>query len=86
MAIALPERYSSRPPFTEGQVKTTMKELGYAKAYEEVALLLFCDEAVYEKLGLDGQLKQRWEGYRERAFSSAGGEGSRGGDGGGGGD
>ena len=71
MTIDLPKRYGGREPFTEGQVKSTMQTLGYREEFEEIALLLFCDEETFKALNLDEALKKRYEGYRSYGGSGA---------------
>lgn len=88
MAKAMPQRYGDSPPYTEGQVLTTVKELGYPEDFNELALVVFCDPENYKNSGLSEELIKKYKGYRITHSLAPGGSdgGFGGGDGGGGGD
>lgn len=71
IAQALPNRYGGSAPFTEGQVRATMKELGYGQEFEEVGIAVFCSEEICEQLGIDGLSRKKYAGYKERYLSSS---------------
>ena len=64
-SIALPQRYGAQKFFTEGQVQTTLKELGFSADYAELAIALFCDPENYESSGLQELYRKKYSGYRE---------------------
>lgn len=65
-----------------------MVALGYSDTFTEVALIVFCCEESYGKLGLDRELMRRYKALRNNYSPWGGGAGhgfgASGGDGGGG--
>jgi hypothetical protein len=48
--------YGKSNEYTEGQVKTTLKKLGYDGELEEIAIAIYCNEEIANQLGLDEAL------------------------------
>ena len=65
MNRALPKNYGGQAPFTEGQVRSTIKELGYSEEFEELGIAVFCSEENYQSLGLSEELRRKYQGYRD---------------------
>jgi len=65
MTRELPQRYGGSVPYSEGQIATTMKGLGYNQKFLELGIAIFSNEDSYKKLGLSDELKRKYDGYRE---------------------
>lgn len=87
LAPELKKRYGGTGPYTHGQVKTTLKELGLSQKYADFAYFVYCEPDQYEKYGFHLEEVKRYQGYKDR-FHSVGGTCGSGGEGscGGGGD
>ena len=89
MVKTLTTDYGRSAEHTEGQVRTVLKKLGYTGELEEIAIVIFCNEEVAKKLGLDEALIKKYRGYSAQRGIGHGGygglEGFDGGSGGGGG-
>ncbi len=92
----LTKRYGGKGPYSEGQVNTTVAELGLSKRHIQYAFLLYCEQRVLVERGLDESVISNM--LAVVATASAGGifavssdamfgsgDGDGGGDGGGGG-
>ena len=79
--------YGKSSEYTEGQVNTALSKLGYSGELEEIAIAIFCNEEVSNKLGLDKALIKKYRGYPPEHNAGYGGcdhsGGYGGGDGGG---
>ena len=79
MSTSLKSRYGGGLEFTEGQVKTTLSDLGYAEEYEEIAIAIFCDERVAKAYGIDDpriNIYRREHGNWSNGSCASGGGGS----------
>ena len=65
--------YGRSTEYTEGQVTTALSKLGYNGEYEEIAITIFCNEKVSEKLGLDKALAKKYKGYPAEHSTGFGG-------------
>ena len=65
--------YGRSSEYTEGQVKTALKKLGYDGDLEEIALAIFCNEEIAKKLGLDESLVKKYRGYPREHNTGYGG-------------
>ena len=83
MTRTLAVGYGRSTEYTEGQVKTALNKLGYNREYEEIAIAIFCNEKVSEKLGLDKALIKKYKGYPTEHNAGYGGCDHSGGYGGG---
>ena len=54
----LSRRYGGRGPYTEGQVTTTVKELGLSDRFVQYAYVMYCHEEVLDQYGLAGEKLQ----------------------------
>ena len=89
MSRTLAKDYGRSSEYTEGQVKTALKKLGYAKEFEEIAITIFCNEEMAKAFGVDEALIRKYRGYLlepDTNISYGGHSGGSGGDGFGGGD
>lgn len=91
MSQPLAFNYGQSAEYTVGQVKTTLKTLGYSAEYEEVAIGIFCNAEVARAYGMDEALVKKYRGYPREHNIGIGTDGVSGfggdaGGGGGGGD
>ena len=63
MTKTLAHDYGKSSEYTEGQVKTSLKKLGYDGELEELAIAIFCNEKITNGLGLDKALIKKYKGY-----------------------
>jgi hypothetical protein len=63
MRKTLAKDYGRSKEYTEGQVKTALRKLGYGDDLEEVAIAIFCNEKIAKELGLDETLIKKYKGY-----------------------
>ena len=63
MTRTLAYDYGTSSEYTEGQVMTALKKLGYDGELSDIAVTIFCDEETSKKLGLDAALIKRYRGY-----------------------
>ena len=91
MTITLAKDYGRSSEYTEGQVATVLKKLGYDGDLEEAAIGIFCNEKIAKEFGLDEAAIKKYRGYPISLdlasgadhSGSAGGGFDSGGDGGG---
>lgn len=83
MTVTLAKDYGRSDEYTEGQVLTALKKLGYTGKLEEIAIAIWCNEENAKKLGLDSALIKKYRGYSIIHELSPGGGDFSGGDGGG---
>jgi len=63
MSTTLAGDYGFSSEYTEGQVKTALKKLGYSQDFEEVAVGIFCNEDIAKAFGMDEALIKKYRGY-----------------------
>ncbi len=63
MTRTLAVDYGRSAEYTESQVKTALSKLGYSDEIEEIAIAIYCNEEVANKLGLDKDLIKKYRGY-----------------------
>jgi len=76
MSQTLANDYGRTSEYTEGQVKTALKKLGYESEFEEISIGIFCNEEVAKSCGMDEALLKRYRGYSSEhniGFGSGGG-------------
>lgn len=89
MTKTLAKDYGRSSEYTEGQVKTALKKLGYDEDMENVAIAIYCNEEIAREFGLDKALIKKYRGYpiihdiAPGGSDMSGGFGEGGGDGGG---
>lgn len=59
----LSHNYGGASEYTEGQVKTALKKLGYTAEFEEIAISIYCNNQVAKAFGMDEALIKKYEGY-----------------------
>ena len=82
MSQALASDYGRSSEYSEGQVKTVLKKLGYKQDLEETAIGIFCNEAVAKAFGIDDALIKRYRGLPRKHNIGIGTDGNAGGFGG----
>lgn len=63
MTRILANDYGRSSEYTEGQVKTALKKLGYSGELEEIAIGIYCNEKIAKEFGLDEVLIRKYRGY-----------------------
>ena len=63
MSQTLANDYGQSNEYTEGQVKTALRKLGYDANFEEVAIGVFCNEEIAKGFGIGEALIKRYRGY-----------------------
>jgi len=66
MPRALAHDYGRASEYTEGQVKTALKKLGYTDEFEEIAISIYCNNEVATAFGIDMALIKKYKGYPEQ--------------------
>ena len=63
MSVTLAKDYGRSEEYTEGQVKTALRKLGYSGDFEEVGITIWCNQENARRLGLDDALIKKYRGY-----------------------
>ena len=63
MMRTLAKDYGRSSEYTEGQVKTALKKLGYSVKFEKISIGVFCSEGAATVYGLDEAIIKKYRGY-----------------------
>lgn len=66
MPQTLANDYGHSSEYTEGQVKTALKKLGYKSNLMDMAVAIFCNEEVSKAFGVEKALIKKYRGYASK--------------------
>jgi len=79
MPRVLAHDYGRTSEYTEGQVKTALKKLGYSEEYEDITISIYCNNEVAIAFGIDEAHKGYPQQHRVNLDAATGAGGYAGG-------